>query len=133
MDPNSICPKCLLPVLPVFYFCPNCGKNLRPKPMPTTIGKQIGIYLLSFFLPPYGLWPGIKYLRQEDAKSKIVGGIAIMLTITAFIISYFVVIASINQLKSTINSQLNNQINSQLQQGVPQLNQLPQSNSSPNQ
>lgn len=101
------CPKCQLPVLANFYFCPNCGKSLRPKPLSVTVGKQIGVYLLSFLLPPLGLWPGIKYLRQSDDKAKIVGLVAIVLTILSIGISiyYFgVLMKTINQ---TINSQLN--------------------------
>lgn len=114
------CPKCHLPVLPVFYFCPNCGRNLRPKPLSISPTKQIGIYFLSIVLPPLGLWPGVKYLLQKDAKAKIVGLIAIILTIVSTIITINLAIAMANSIKEQLVGQFNNQLNSQLDS---QLNQ----------
>ena len=76
--PAKICPKCALPILSEFYFCPNCGKQLRSKPISVSIMKQTGVYLLSFLLPPLGLYPGIKYILHGDTKTKVVGVIAII-------------------------------------------------------
>lgn len=86
---SSICPRCQLPVLTNFYFCPNCGKQLRLKPISVSVAKQIGVYLLSFLLPPFGLYPGFKYIRQGDYKTKIVGWVAIVLTIISIFISIY--------------------------------------------
>lgn len=69
--------------------------------------KQIGIYALSFFLPPLGLWPAFKYLRQEDTKAKTIGAIAIILTVISIALSLVIfgeVMKSINQ---SVSSQLN--------------------------
>lgn len=109
---QAACPKCHLPVLPVFYFCPNCGKNLRPKPLSTSTGKQIGIYLLSFFLPPLGLWPGIRYLFQKSGKAKVVGVIAVLLTMISVLIMLQLVMGMVDQFNQQLSTQL-------------QLNQLP--------
>lgn len=125
MDVNSNCPQCHLQVLQIFYFCPNCGKNLRPKPLSISLGKQIGIYLLSFFLPPLGLLPGFKYLFQEEAKAKLVGVIALILTIISIFVTVNLAMSLSVQIQERITSQLNNQLDSQIQNIQPQLNQLP--------
>lgn len=115
---HATCPKCQLPILSNFYFCPNCGKSLRPKPLSTSIGKQLGVYLLSLFIPPFGLVPAFKYLLQKETKAKVVGGVAIILTAVSIVITINLTLSLVNQIKS--------QLNSQLQQSIPELNQLPQ-------
>src|SRR5438552_17873142 len=83
------CPSCKTLTYAVYFFCPTCGKQLRAKPLSTSIGKQIGIYLLSFFVPPFGLWPAFKYLTQKEMKAKIVGLVAIILTILSLVITTY--------------------------------------------
>lgn len=122
MESNFPCPNCKLPVLTNFYFCPNCAKSLRPKPLSVSVGKQIGIYLLSVLLPPLGLWPAFKYLKQEDDKAKIVGLVAIVLTIISTIVTIYFAVGLFNQLNQQINQQLNGQLNMQLPENslIPQ-------------
>jgi TRAP-type C4-dicarboxylate transport system permease small subunit len=48
---------------------------------PTSVSRQLIIYLISFFLAPFGLWFAWKYLKQDDRKSKKIGVAAIALTI----------------------------------------------------
>ena len=72
MDENT-CPQCHQPIQPDWYFCQNCGKELKAKPRSTTVLAQVGIYALSVFLPPLGLWPGIKYVREADPKAEQCG------------------------------------------------------------
>ena len=104
MDTTAqICSNCKLPVLPEFYFCPNCGRQLRPKPISVSIAKQIGVYLFSFLLPPLGLYPGIKYIRQSDGKTKIVGWIAIILTVVSIIITIYFFSGFMNQYSKTLS------------------------------
>ena len=102
MDPQ-ICPACHFPLSENFYFCPNCGKKIKELIASVAIGKQIAIYLLSLFLPPLGLFPGIKYLLQKDQKRKMVGVVAIALTILSTVITVWITI----NLTKTINTQLN--------------------------
>ncbi|HJX46005.1 MAG TPA: hypothetical protein VJ399_02465, partial [Patescibacteria group bacterium] len=83
-----------------------CGKNLKPEPPSTSLTRQIVIYLESFFLPPYGIVIGIRYLRQGDSKSKTVGIISIVLTI----LSLLVLIKLTFDLIDIVNSQVNNQL-----------------------
>jgi hypothetical protein len=64
-------------------FCPNCGKPLRIMPPATTVSRQIVVYLVSFFIAPFGLWYAWKYLKQDDKKSNIIGVVVIVITIAA--------------------------------------------------
>jgi len=84
---SPICPVCHQSVVPEWYFCPNCGKELKAKPVRVSVVTQIGIYTLSAFLPPLGLWPGIKYLGKEGREVKIVGAVAIVLTIISSVVT----------------------------------------------
>jgi len=59
----------------------------KEKFLSTTWLTQTGLYLLSVFLPPFGLWPGIKYLRNTDAHVRRVGLIVVVLTILSFVVS----------------------------------------------
>lgn len=79
----------------------------KDKPLSTTTAKQLSIYFLSFFLPPFGLWPAIKYLKQEDRKSKAIGLIAIFLTVLALTVSIFFTLGSINIVSKVLNSNSN--------------------------
>lgn len=85
MEPTiqNQCPKCGTEIFGNEYFCPNCGKVLKSKPADTGIPKQILIYLVSFFLAPFGLGYAFAYLKQPDKKSKIIGWIAVALTVLA--------------------------------------------------
>jgi hypothetical protein len=106
MENVVFCPVCHLQVRPTDYFCFNCGKNLRSKPLSTSLNQQIIMYLESFFLPPYGLIIGMRYLKQKDDASKIVGVVAIILTV----ISILVFIKVTQDLIKTINTKLNTQL-----------------------
>jgi TRAP-type C4-dicarboxylate transport system permease small subunit len=70
-------------MLPSANFCSNCGKALRKLPPATSVSRQILVYLVSFFLAPLGLWYAWKYLKQDNRKSKIIGVVAIALTLAA--------------------------------------------------
>lgn len=102
----TTCPFCHFQIIDPehSYFCPNCGKKLKEPPL--TLFKQIGIYLVSIFLPPLGLWPGIKYLLQSDEKKKMVGLIAIVLTLLSTVITIWLTIGFVNNLNQGVNTQL---------------------------
>lgn len=100
------CKFCHFPVSENFYYCPNCGKNLKPAPLPTSITKQLYIYAISVFLPPLGLIPAIKYLLNKDQKAKMVGIIAIILTFASLIVAWIVFQNIVNNFINSVN-QLN--------------------------
>lgn len=80
--------------------CPNCGTVIPQPSLSTTIGKQLSIYALSIFLPPLGLWPGIKYLLQKDKKANIIGIVAILLTVLSTVITISIANNFVSQLVS---------------------------------
>jgi hypothetical protein len=107
MEPQLNCPNCKQIVRPQDFFCSNCGKKLKDKPESTTILRQIFIYLFSIFLPPLGLWPAVKYLRQKDNKSRIIGLVIIILTIISTAITIWMTIKFMNDFNQQLNRSLN--------------------------
>jgi small-conductance mechanosensitive channel len=107
MDSQTTCVYCKGNISLSDYFCPNCGKKLKEKPLSTTFLKQLLIYFISFFLPPLGIWPAIKYLRQSDEKSKRIGLAALLLTIISIVITGWLTINLINSLNRELGNQLN--------------------------
>jgi hypothetical protein len=106
MEPKlQVCPFCGFPVSENFYFCPGCGKKLIEPPL--TLLKTLGVYAVSIFLPPLGLVPGIKYLLQNNPKTKKVGIIAIILTVISSIITLWLTLGLINQMSQSLGQQTN--------------------------
>lgn len=77
------CPSCHAVVPAAAKFCAQCGKKLKEQPPSTTVAKQILIYLVSFFLAPFGLGYAFKYIRQRDPKARAIGVVSVVLTIIA--------------------------------------------------
>ena len=89
---QNICSICHQPILSEYYFCPNCGNNLKPVPLSTTVATQVWIYIFSIILPMICFifvtrWKGIKYLKSNDPKAKIVGQIACVLLFVSTIVT----------------------------------------------
>lgn len=81
--------------------------QLKDKPLSTTIVRQAFIYLLSFLLPPLGLWPAVKYLKQKDEKSRMIGFIAILLTIISTAITIWLTLGFLSVFNKELNSSFN--------------------------
>lgn len=79
------CPACRQPVDSTDYFCRNCGKNIRPRPLSISIGSQLVLYFKTLLLPPLGFIWGFRYLRQSSIGSKLVGLFVIILTLAELI------------------------------------------------
>ncbi len=107
VDSQQICPNCRKNVLLTDYFCPSCGKKLKNKPLSTSVGRQIYVYLLSFLLPPLGLWPAIKYLKQDSDKSRMIGFIAVVLTIVSAVLTIWFTLGFVSAFNQQLNSNLN--------------------------
>ncbi|MFV1917750.1 MAG: hypothetical protein ACC618_04710 [Patescibacteria group bacterium] len=110
MEENAICPACHISVRLSDYYCFNCGENLKPKPPSTSASSQIILYLKSALVPPFGLYWAIRYLKQPDRKPKLVGLVAIAVTLIAFV--YLIIIT--NKFIKTVNEEVNKQLNSSL-------------------
>lgn len=98
------CPSCNHAIETTYNFCPNCGKQLHDMPLSQSVGKQLGIYLLSFFLPPFGLIPAYKYFHSKDSKANIIGIVAIFLTAISLATSTYFVLGVLEKLSPLINS-----------------------------
>lgn len=108
INTQLLCPSCHTPITEEEYFCPNCGKKLKDKPVSTGVAKQMLVYLVSFFLPPFGLPWAFRYLKQPDQKSKIIGYITIGLTIISILTNVWLIMAFINQTQQAMNTDFNN-------------------------
>ena len=103
----QVCRNCQTVMPGNAYFCYICGKPVRKVPPSTSTGKQINIYLISFFIPPMGFVYGWRYIRQPNDKSKIVGVIAVTLTLLSLLLSIWTTKALVNYINeqlSIINS-----------------------------
>lgn len=101
------CPSCHITVRSTDFFCFNCGKNLKEKPPSLSAESQIMLYLGSVFLPPMGVIWGLKYLRRPDQKSRIVGWVAVALTVVCILLYtkwIFSVMDSVNKEMNQFNS-----------------------------
>jgi len=92
-DPSvRVCPYCHQPILPSYYFCPNCGTKLNVPPLSTSVGAQAWLYIFSIILPVMCFifvtrWQGWKYYKSEDPKTKQIGTIAIALLILSTLVT----------------------------------------------
>ena len=105
---EQVCPSCKIPLQPAWYFCPNCNKKLKEKPISVSIPKQIGIYVASIFLPPMGLMWGIPYLKNPNKKTKIIGIITLVLTVISIVVSIMLFQQIMNAVSQSLNNELNN-------------------------
>lgn len=121
MDPNTIeqnippaapliCPYCHQPVLPQFYYCPNCGNKLNSAQLSTTPLAQLGLYAFSIILPFIAFlaitkWQGLKYYRSKDPKTKSIGTVAWVLLILSTVVMFWLVyVWTMDAIQSTVNS-----------------------------
>lgn len=112
----SICSKCHYSLLPEFYFCPNCGEKIII--LSTGVWAQTKLYMHSIILPflcylTISKWYGIRYVRSDNTKTKIVGMVAIVLLLssTVFVIWYSIYITEqfLSSASSNINSLMGEQ------------------------
>lgn len=80
--------------------------DLEKTVLSVTVAKQIVIYLVSFFLPPFGLVWAFKYIKSDDEKAKKIGWIAVLLTTISLILIFWVSKAFIDNLTQSINNQM---------------------------
>jgi hypothetical protein len=109
-DALGTCPACHQPVLPEYYFCPNCGKELHPPPLPTTPAAQAKVYLHSVILPfivfiTVSKWQGYRYFKSDDQEAKQIGAIAIsLLVLSTLAVCYLAYVWTENTIQSSVNS-----------------------------
>ncbi|MCL5010073.1 MAG: zinc ribbon domain-containing protein [Patescibacteria group bacterium] len=99
------CAVCGSPLSENFSYCPRCGARLNNS-SGVPFSTRLGIYLLSVFLPPLGLFPGIKYLLQADQAKKRVGLTALILTAVSTIITVWISVGLISNINKEVNLQM---------------------------
>lgn len=104
MEDTLLCPTCKYKIQSDWFFCPNCAKELKEKVPEISIGKQIMIYSVSFFLSPLGLGWGLKYVKSKDSKIKTVGIVSIVLTVVAIMLMVLSAKSFIDQYAKILNN-----------------------------
>lgn len=105
MEEIVSCPLCHMAVRPTDFFCFNCGKNLHTAPLSTSATDQLVLYAKSIFLLPMGFVWGMRYLRQPDQKSKIVGIIAMAITVAVILWLVGYMVGAINSVNTQMGTQ----------------------------
>ena len=100
---KNVCAVCHQPILESYYFCPNCGANLREKTAPVSVIMQIGLYALAIFVPPLGFVPGVKYMMKKTTQAKRVGLITVLLTTISTVLTIWAIFAFLNKYLSEIS------------------------------
>jgi len=106
----AVCSFCHQPILPQYYFCPNCGQKLNLAPLSTTVGTQAWIYAFSIILPMLCFifirkWPGVKYVKSSDPKTKQIGYVAwTLLILSTFLTIWLAYVWTQNAIQSSIES-----------------------------
>lgn len=100
------CPQCGTGIPVTDYFCPHCGKKIKDPPPSTSAWGQIKAYAFSILVPPFGIIPAIRYLRQADGKSKTIGIVIIILTLISLVITVIYGVKYINSINEELQKQL---------------------------
>jgi hypothetical protein len=100
------CTKCHVVVRPADYFCFNCGNNLKPVPPSLLPVDQIWLYTKSILIPPFGVLWAYRYLKENNNKSKIVGMIAVILTLISLVVSSILFKNFVNDVNTQVSKQM---------------------------
>jgi uncharacterized membrane protein YvbJ len=98
------CKECGHEISDEALACPNCGKPQRDKRFSTSLSRQMAVYSISLFLPPFGLWYVWKYFKQKDDKAKKISIVALILTTISIITAVWFTEKLIDSISQTLNS-----------------------------
>ncbi|MBI5742728.1 MAG: zinc ribbon domain-containing protein [Candidatus Niyogibacteria bacterium] len=87
---QTTCPSCQAAITAADNFCPKCGAELKGAPVTISAGRKVFIYLVSFFLAPFGLGYAFKYLQRSEPEARRVGVVVIVLTVLAIALMIWV-------------------------------------------
>jgi hypothetical protein len=100
------CPFCGVQIDAKDYYCPNCGKKVREKPLSTSFGRQLVVYAVSLFLPPFGLVWIPRYWKMSGVGKKIALAI-IILTVISLAVSVWVAVDFVHAFDTALQKELN--------------------------
>jgi len=106
----TVCPFCHSPIEATDFFCPACGKNVREKPLSTSVWTQIGLYTVSTLLPPFFLPWTLKYLKANDPQTKKIGYISLGLIIFTLIFATWYTFIFTRNIATEVTKQLDGQV-----------------------
>src|SRR5689334_3790930 len=101
-----VCPSCGSITAPDDVFCGHCGAKLN-RIVTVGLGKQIWIYFVSLFLPPFGLLWVWRYLRLGTPQQKRIGWIALGLTILGILLTIWATAGFLSSVQNQMNSYSN--------------------------
>lgn len=107
---SGICKTCHQPILPTYYFCPNCGTKVNTPPLSTSPLAQLGLYAFSIILPVICFlavtkWQGVKYVKSADEKTRQIGIIACaLLTISTICTIWYAIVWTRQEIQSSVNT-----------------------------
>lgn len=84
IETSLTCPFCSAQIDPKDYFCPNCGKKIREKPVGLGFWAMVSLFGLSTLAPPLNLPLTIRYLKSPDEKVRTAGWISLVVSIISF-------------------------------------------------
>jgi len=84
------CPSCGALSPATENFCSRCGAPLKREDRSMSTKKLVIVYLISFFLAPFGLGYAYSYLKKTDPKARRVGIIVIVLTVVAVVLMIWI-------------------------------------------
>jgi NADH:ubiquinone oxidoreductase subunit 3 (subunit A) len=104
------CPFCAKEIDPKDFYCPECGKKVREKPIATTFWPVFLLFVLCVLLPPFNIGMTLKYIRSPDLKAKKIGWISLVV----MAIMLIAVGVSTYYMTKYVSDQVNTQITQEL-------------------
>lgn len=105
--PTLVCPNCGNILIPGDAFCPKCGTKIENTLQRVGIGKQIYVYFVSLFLPPFGLIWTWKYLKASSPQIRYVGIAAAVFTVVGIGITIWTTMGFLQGMQAQLNSYSN--------------------------
>jgi len=99
------CPFCRVQIDAIDYYCPNCGKKVREKPLSTGIGRQVIVYAVSLLLPPFGLVWVPRYWKISGSGKKIALAI-IVLTVISLVVSIWIAVDFVHAFDTALQKEM---------------------------
>lgn len=106
--PSTYCKFCSATVSVGDYFCRDCGKKLKEKPVSLGPLPLLWLFVLSAFLPPFGIGLSIKYIRDQNEKARVVGWVSLLITAIVIILSVQFTLSAMQTINQQINSEMQN-------------------------
>ena len=97
------CPYCNHSIDATAYFCPNCGKKVREKPVSAAFSEQLSLYALSILAPPFFIGRTWRYLRSPDPQAKTVGLLSLVFTIIALVVATWTTYVFIQNINTQVD------------------------------